>query len=72
MALDVKKSVLSLQYRICADISGCYTSIVIAHLYTPAKKLNNHTTKPHAITVGNRVFWVFLGVDCLKKEKITH
>lgn len=52
--------------------SGCFMCILIApfsHSHPRARKLNNHTTKPHATTVGRRFLWVFFGVGGLFEER---
>lgn len=69
------QAVLSFQYRICADIVGYYISILItplSHPHSHARKLNNHTAKPHATTVGKTALWVFFWYwwfVCVKEEK---
>lgn len=76
MSLEILYSVLSLQYGMCGDIFRLLYMYFDSSFLPPSapqtKKLKNHTTKPHATTVGRRVLWVFFGVVGLFEEKKNH
>ena len=77
MSLEIIQLVLSLKYRNCANISAyVHTYIHNTYMYFDSsslppktKNLNNHTTVPHATTVGKRVLWVFFVGGGLFEER---